>query len=314
LSGLSDEEIEALLDEFIAKYLKFVKPLSDAARDAALDRVRNFLRDSSAADFASADDFASALVKEIQAAYKATFNSVRAVRIVERVTKQIYSFYRLRDTSPFGGKSPVKLKFGAPDKRASDFFGSLDHFYFSTYVNNSKQELKDFLKSEYLDKGAALFGRETHEALDDFRAAAGGKLDNLNDRAVSTIVHSSVQRIRNYAHVNSLSQARIKQARIRAIVDGRCTSQICPYLDGKIVNVSTAFEAVDRLTQLEPGDYALELYKSDLGRSFANDPVDYVKDRISDDGVIDDDLVAEGRGFPPFHPRCRCRLEGVIET
>lgn len=79
------------------------------------------------------------------------------------------------------------------------------------------------------------------------------------------------------------------------------------------MRVGVAAEAVDRLTQLEPGDYALELYKSEPGRAFATDPLGYVKDRVGEDGVIDDALVAEGRGFPPMHPRCRCRLEGVIE-
>jgi hypothetical protein len=74
-----------------------------------------------------------------------------------------------------------------------------------------------------------------------------------------------------------------------------------------------AAETIDRLTELEPGDYAKELYKSEQGRSFASDPVNYVKDRISDDGLIDDSLVAEGRGFPPYHPRCRTRVEGVFE-
>lgn len=279
-----------------------------------MDRLRDFLRRTDPAGVGSADDFAAALYAEIKAAYKATIASARAVAVVKQVATQIYTFYRLRDASPFGEKSPVKLRFGAPDERASKFFGGLDNFYFSTFVDNSRDEIKRFLRAEYLDKGAALFGRETPESLDDFRKSAGGKLDNLNDRAVSTIVHSSVQRIRNYAHVNSLRQARIKLAKIVAIVDGKCTSQICPTLDGKMVRVGVAADAVDRLTHLSPGDYALELYKSELGRAFATDPVGYVKDRVGDDGVVDDDLVAEGRGFPPFHPRCRCRLEGVIET
>ena len=279
-----------------------------------MERLRNFLRDSSADDFATAADFADAVFEEIKAAYAANFDSARSATIVKRTTAEIYKFYRLRDASPFGGSSPVTLKFGAPDRRAVNFFNDLDHFYFSTYINNARADVKDFLRAEYLEKGAALFGRETKESIDDFRKAVGGKLTNLNDRAVSTIIHSSVQRIRNYAHINSLSQAKIKLAKIRAIVDGKCSSNICPTMDGKTVGVGVAAETVARLTDLEPGDYALELFKSDLGRSFANAPVDYVKDRISDEGIVNDDLVAEGRGFPPFHPRCRCRLEGVIET
>jgi SPP1 gp7 family putative phage head morphogenesis protein len=169
------------------------------------------------------------------------------------------------------------------------------------------------MRDEYLEKGAALFGRQTKESLDDFRKAAGGKLDKLNDRAVSLIVHSSVQRVRNYAHINSLRQARVELGKIVAIIDER-TSEICQHLNGKFIRVGVAAETVDRLTQLSPGDFALELYKGELGRAFASDPVAYVKDRVRDDGVIDDSLVKEGRGFPPYHPKCRTRVEGVIET
>jgi hypothetical protein len=289
------------------------RPLATQARDRALDRVRAYLRNASANDFSDGDEFADALFEQVKDAYGATFTSSRAEVVVKRTTKDIYSFYRLRDSTPFGGDSPVKLRFGGPDTRAVRFFNKIDNFYFSTFVDNRRDEIKSFLRDEYLEKGAALFGRGTKEELDDFRRAAGGKLDNLNDRAVDTIVVSSVQRVRNYAHINSLRQARFKLAKIVAILDNR-TSEICRHLDGKFIRVSVAAETIDRLTELDPGDYAKELYKSDLGRAFASDPVAYVKDRIGDDGVINDDLVAEGRGMPPFHPRCRTRVEGVIEV
>ncbi|HEX8500783.1 MAG TPA: hypothetical protein VF659_09340 [Pyrinomonadaceae bacterium] len=202
------------------------------------------------------------------------------------------------------------MRFGGADTRAVKFFSKLDHFYFSTFVNNRRDELKTFIRDEYLEKGAALFGRGTSEELDDFRKAAAGKLDNLSDFNVETIVQSSVQRIRNYAHFGSLAQAEVEYARIVVIEDGKCTTNICPTLDGKLVKVSVAAAAVGRLSQLEPGDYALELYKSDLGRAFASDPVGYVKDRHTDTH-IDDDLVAEGRGFPPYHVGCGCYVRAL---
>lgn len=293
--------------------MRVTSPIAGRARDAALDRIRALLRSSSPDDFASADDFGEAVVNEIADAYDAQFSSTRARAAVKRTTAEVYRFYRLRDHTPFGGEDPpVKLRFGGADTRAVNFFGKLDHFYFSTFVNNRRDELKSFLRDEYLEKGAALFGRGTSEELDDFRKAAAGKLGNLSDFQTETIIQSSVQRIRNYAHFGSLSQAEVEYAKIVVIEDGKCTTNICPTLDGKLVKVSVAAAAVERLTKLEPGDYALELYKSNLGRAFASDPVGYVKDRFGDKH-IDDDLVAEGRGFPPFHPRCRCRVEGVIE-
>lgn len=216
----------------------------------------------------------------------------------------------MRDTSPFGDAKAPTLRFGGPDTRAVNFFKRLDNFYFSGFVDNKRPEFSKFLREEYLEKGAALFGRETGDSIDDFRKAAGGKLDHINDYAVRTIITSSVQRVRNYAHINSLRQGRYRYAQVVAIIDKK-TSPICHHLNGKYLRVGVAAATVDRLTKLEPGDYALELYKSELGKAYSSDPVKYVEDRVGDDGVIEDSLVAEGRGFPPYHPNCRSRLAGV---
>lgn len=290
-----------------------MRPIAKQARDLALTRIRSYLRGRDVDDFRNGDAFADAVFEEIQTAYQGSFTSASAKKSIKRGTKEYYTFYRLRDRSAFPEGSDVTLKFGGPDTRALNFFNKLDGFYFSSYVDNSRDSLSKWLREEYLEKGAALFGRGTGEDLDDFRVAAGGKLDKINDYAVQTIVESSVQRIRNYAHIGSLRQGRFKRAKIVATLDER-TSPICRYLDGKFINIGPAAETVERLTKLAPGDYALELYKDKLGRAFATNPVEYVKDRIDDDGLVHDSLVREGRGFPPFHPKCRTRVEGVFES
>lgn len=310
MKRLSEQEIDALLDRFIAKYLRLVSPIADEAKQVALARLERFLRQAETSDFSSADDFADALIEEIKVAYQGSFESARAETIVRRTTKEIYTFYRLRDASPFGDARKPTLKFGGADTRAISFFNQVDRWYLSSFVDNRRPELQKFLREEYLEKGAALFGRETTESINDFRVAAGGKLDNLNDYGVRTIITSSVQRIRNYAHINSLRQGRFKWSQVIAILDAK-TSDICRFLDGKFIRVGVAAETVDRLTKLEPGDYALELYKSELGKAYSANPVEYVRDRVGSNGVIEDSLVAEGRGFPPYHPNCRTRAEGV---
>lgn len=287
-----------------------MQPIADEARQVALQRIRSWLARSDTSDFSNADDFADAAVEEIRVAYKGSFESARAQAVVRRTTKDIYTWYRLKDSSPFGDATASGLKFGGPDTRSIRFFNEVDRWYLSSFIDNRRQDVHDFIRKEYLERGAALFGRETGEAINDFRELVGGRLANLNDYGVRTIITSSVQRIRNYAHINSLRQARYKYGKIVAILD-RKTSEVCRYLDGKYIRVKVAAAAVDRLTKLDPGDYALELYKSELGKAYASDPVNYVKDRIGSDGVIEDSLVAEGRGFPPYHPNCRTRVFGV---
>ena len=285
----------------------------DVSVRVALERLRDFLREHKHDDFKSGDDFAKQITDELGRAFGTGWSSARAIRSIRNTTKSIYEFYRLRDTSVFGSdKSPVRLRLGGPDSKSITFIGDLDHFYFSKFADNTSKPLRNFFKQAYFDDGAALFGRESSEELDDFRRAAGDKLKNLTDRQTKTIVQTSVQRVRNWAHIGSLSQAEIKLARIVATLDSR-TTEICRGLDGKLIRVGTAQKAIERLNQLEPGDFAIELYENDLGKAISREPVKTIEKYIEEDGkTISDDLVSTGRGFPPFHPNCRTRLEGVI--
>jgi hypothetical protein len=294
--------------------LRVIAPVADAAVRSALNRLRGFLRDASQDDFDDADDFAEQLVGEIQAAYEATFSTARAVGIVKRTVKAIYSFYRLRDGTPFDSdKAPIRLKFGAPDTRSIRFFEKVDKWYFSKFADNRNTGLREFLRDEYLAKGAALFGRETSESLDDFRQAAGDKLKNLTDRSVKAIVQTSVQRARNWGHVGSLHQAKFARARYVAMLDAR-TTDLCRGIDGKELRVATAQAAIERLSLLEPGDFAAELYESKDGKAFARDPLSYLDKFTESDGkTVSDDLVVSGIPIPPLHPNCRTRLAGVFE-
>jgi SPP1 gp7 family putative phage head morphogenesis protein len=293
--------------------LGVIEPFAKKAKNAALQRIASFLRSVDPAEVSSAEAFATALMSEVKLAYEGTWASKVVEKVVKSTTKAIYSFFRLKDSTAFGGeKPPVTLKFGGPDEAAIEFFGKFDGYYFSKYVDNSSDALQKFFREEYLDKGGSLFKYgESTEYLNDFRKAAGGMLDKVNDRGVDTIISSSVQRIRNYAHINSLQQAGFEYMRVVAIIDEK-TSEICLFLNGKLIKVDTASKAIERLTELSPGDYANELYYSALGKAFARDGVNYVKERVDEDGLIDDELVSEGRGFPPYHPRCRTGVEGVF--
>lgn len=310
---LSEEQIDEILDRFIAKYFAATSRFVDAGVDACLDRLREYLRANKFENFADSDDFAEKLVGEMQSALGSSWSNSAAVNAIKRTTKGIYEFYRLKDTSNFAdGKSPVRLRLGGADTKSVKFFGELDHFYFSKFADNTQTSLKQFFADAYLQNGAALFGRETSEELADFRAAAGEKLKNLTDRSVKGIVSTSVQRVRNWAHIGSLSQARIELSRIVATLDAR-TTELCRELDGKQIRVGVAQSAIERLNQLEPGEFAAELYESKIGKAISQEPVATIKKFLEPDGVtVGDALVKMGRGFPPFHVNCRTRLEGII--
>lgn len=285
---------------------------ADVALRLALERAREFLAEHAEDDFGSADEFADRIMESVEHGYRSGWESPRAVRSIRRVSREIYEFYRLKDPTPFGESSPVRLRLGGPDLRSIEFVGKLDHFYFSKFADNTSQPLRRFFVERYLENGAALFGRETSDELDDFRKAAGDKLRNLTDRQLKTIVQTAVARVRNWAHVGSLDQAGLKLARVVAILDSR-TTDICRELDGKLIRVGVAQKTIERLNRLEPGEFAAELYESPIGKAISKEPVKTVQSFLEDDGkTIGDDLVKLGRGFPPYHANCRSRLEGII--
>ncbi len=311
---LTEEEIDEILDRFIARYLSEVQPIARGARSIAIGRLRDFLRERDFDDFKNAEEFAERLLEELAKGFGAGWAGVRERRAIARVVRGVYEFYRLRDLTPFGGVDPpVRLRFGGPDRRSIEFLSEFDHFYFSKFGGNTDRSLKRFFIDRYFEDGAALFGRESTEEIEDFRRAAGEKLGELNDQQINTIVRSAVQRVRNWAHIGSLSQAGIEKARVVATLDER-TTEICRELDGKIIRVAPAQEAIEELIGLEPGEVAARLYESPLGKAISRDPVGTIKGFIEGDGkTIKDELVRMGRGFPPYHPNCRTRLEGLIE-
>lgn len=274
--------------------------------------MRDYLREHDETDFKSGEDFADKLIEELDAAYNNGWSSTRAIQAIRRTTRSIYEFYRLKDVSVFGDeKSPVKLRLGGPDRRSIKFIGELDHFYFSKFANNTSKPLRNFFVERYFEDGAALFGRESTDELEDFRRAAGDKLKNLTDRQIKAIAQTSVQRVRNWAHVGSLSQARIKYARYAATLDAR-TTEICRGINGKKIAIGVAQETVERLNRLEPGEFAVELYESNAAKEFRKDPVGWLKEEVDKDDVVSDKMTKNGLAIPPLHVNCRTRLEGII--
>lgn len=278
-----------------------------------LERIRKYLRDNKYEDFTDENDFADKIFEAISETWKSTWGNNRIITAIKRTTKAIYEFYRLTDTTPFGDQSPVRLKFGGADLRSLEFINALDHFYFSKFAPNTSESLRKFFIEQYLENGAALFGRESDEELEEFKQAAGEKLQNLSNRQTKTIIQTSVARIRNWGHIGSLHQARIAKARLVATLDAR-TTEICEELDGKIIRIGVAQQTIERLNKLEPGDFAIEMYESGIGKAISKEPVATIKKFLEDDGkTISDDLVKTGRGMPPFHPSCRTRMEGLIK-
>lgn len=318
---LTEEEIDSVLNDWIARYLAAVEPIAETTLKIALETIGSWLAGIKLSDFNSAEEFADQFFAKLQTVFTGEWEAPKASRQIKRATEQIYRYYRTKDDGVvFGGESPgIRVKFGAPDTRTLKFFEQTDKWYFSKYLDNSEPSLKKFIAEEYIAKGGRRTFDMTPEQIEDIRAALGDRLKNVNDIGVQRIVNGSVTRARNWANIRRLNEGAIKLAKIVAVLDER-TSEICKYLDGKFLRVPTANDAVDRLSELEPGEFAKEMYESPIAKALATAnqnaaEVQKVFDGLIDDNdVLDDSLMAAGRGFPPYHLNCRTRVEGVIET
>lgn len=174
----------------------------------------------------------------------------------------------------------MKIKFGGADTRSIKMLNSFPHgLFISEFVNNRDEKIHRFLCKNYLENGAALFGRESSDEMNDFRKVVGGALDNVSDEDVSGIIQFYVQRLRNYGHIESFFQARIRQARIVCADIPR--TDTCKFYEGKLISVEDAFNKLKWLQTLTPEEY---------GREISNNVFD----------------------IPPFYQFCRCRLEGIV--
>lgn len=316
---LTEEEIDRLLNDWIAEYLAAVTPIAETALKVALETIGSWLAGIKLSDFNSAQEFADKFFEQLQTVFTGEWESGQSARTIKKATEQIYRFYRTKDDASVleGIDSPVKVRFGDKDLRALEFFEKTDRFYFSKFLNNNDAALKKFIGEEYIAKGGRTFGGLSAEQIADIRAALGDRLEKLSDVSIDRIVRSAVARNRNWGHVYRLRENKVELFKIIAVLDSH-TSEICKFLDGKFVRVTPAAETIDRLNQLEPGEFAKEMYESPEAKRFRainNNPDEvekYFEGQIDDAGVVSDELVVKGVSVPPFHVSCRSRVKGVF--
>lgn len=129
------------------------------------------------------------------------------------------------------------MKFGGGDTRSIRWLAEHKEFRITPLVKKNHDQLLRFLRQEYLEKGAALFGRQTPDSIEDFRRAAGGELDNCSDEEVGFIIQDAVQTIRNQSHMTSLIEARMKYAEVVAIGGDQCACNQCRQKHGSKIRV-----------------------------------------------------------------------------
>jgi len=290
----AEETVRRVLEKWGAKYLKSIQPFLKDSTMEAVDVLAAFLRRSALRDFSGPEDFAQRAFGVMTSAYAEAFTSKEAQEALKKSVEQIYEYYRTEDRSAIpAGKFTFTMD--SVDRRTVQFMRRFDRLYLSKYIFNepTENQVLDFLKSQWLEKGEGLFGRTSREALDTFKSLAVDRLVPLSDYEAQRIIDTSVARMRNWAHVGQLNEAGFKEA---MIYNPAPQAEICIYMTGTRIKVAVAQEAVEKLSALSPEEYAKGLapITSEVIRSI---------------GVTE--ATRQGIGFPPFHPNCKTRLVAV---
>lgn len=156
------------------------------------------------------------------------------------------------------------------------------------------QDVAAFLVERYFENGAALFGRESSDEMQDFRNAA---VVDWNDEETYRVIQYYVQRVRNYGHIESLYQAGFEQARV--VSHSWPEKYVHHFQNGETV---TAYE-VARTCHQEKDCNLLDIFS-------IYHRLQWIKGLSFDD--YERKVYGRDLGFPPFNIECACSLEGYF--
>ena len=263
-------------DSWVRKYVEAVKPHIVVNREDALNGIEDWLK--SLPSPPDEQEFTAHIQAILGDAYSGVPDSALSAAITA-----IYNYFRNE-----GSLLNVVTAFGGADARAVEFLSRLDNFYVSKFITNPEAQsvIMDFLEEHYHQGGANLFGRTSATDIRAFRDLLAQKLADLEDWQIQRIVDSSVQRIRNWSHLEQMHQSRI---RTLEIVEPTQECAFCAQMNGVTIPVPTAYQTMLNQRAMSPQDYDREMKR--------NTPVEENRDKIIAAGVL-----------PPYHPHCHGKV------
>jgi len=101
--------------------------------------------------------------------------------------------------------------------------------------------------------------------------------------------------MRSWAHIGQLAEAGFEFAKV---YNPDPEAEICIYMNGQVIPIGEAREAVDELSRLSPEQYQQRL------KPVSGDDIARIGVRAA---------TRQGIGFPPYHPNCKTRLIATEE-
>lgn len=271
------KEFAEMDDDWIERYLEAIAPSLSGAQQSAFTQIAAWLE--SIGSPPTKEEF----IIKIEEILGASLAAMDKAAITDTVAN-MYSWYKLTDKLA----PAMDIGFGGADVRAVDFLQKLDNFYISKYIQNpdALSQIRDFLGDQYLQRGGGLFGRGTLKDIQEFRNLFSQKLGDLSAWQVRRIADTSVQRIRNWAHISQMYDGNITEA---VVIEPTQDCEFCKVMHGRVFQVRTAYQSMQEQTQMSPGEF--ESFLKATQPSLEN------LDRLIAKGIL-----------PPYHPHCHGRI------
>ncbi len=258
--------------DWVAEYMQRLRPALSGAKESALQEIEAWLAAQESAP--SQAEFTAKIQELLGKAYEKL-----DPQAVQDAVSDIYRYYKT--SLPIG---ELDVVFGGIDQRAVDFFSNVDRMFYSRFVKNpdAANAITEFLNERYLKGGEGLFGRGDPAAIEELTNLLGQKMTEISEFSVQRIIDTSVSRVRNWANLSALSDAAITEIEIYEPTE-ECA--FCQAINGKVIDVATAYGTMQGMLSLSPEEFAQELKDNPATLE-------------SVQSFIDDGLL------PPYHPFC----------
>lgn len=222
---------------------------------------------------------------------------------IESNIDSIYSHYR-KDQSIFSNSGNSKQynasppSIGTGDRRVMNWLAEVDKFYLGKFITDEDTQRR-LTKTigDHINDFKTIRDKETIGKFTD--AVKGTVLDE--SWKITRIIETSVNKTRNYAHVNYLDQLGFTTYEVVEIMD-QITCDWCSYMNGKQFSVSMAKANMNKAVSSDPSEVPL------ISPFATTIKIDQFKTLSAEQ------LQNMGINCPSYHPHCRGRIIAVFDS
>lgn len=298
------EQAEEKLQEWIVEYMARVLPYFDEMQS---EKVIDWAADYVEKNADKLKDNPGLFIDDLKQ-YLGELESYKTIKenkefgaALEKVHVDMGKFLKTVDLSVFGESKPkVSIQFGDGDLKAANMNKGCDQIYFSRFLNNPQfgSKIREFM-TKFFERGESVFGGWTDDIKKEFMVQFGGAIQADLRTQMRLIIESGAGRLQTYSRFEQLFEGGILKATV-LVFPGCCTS-ICLPFSGVEIEVARVRNIIQEgFVNASSPENALEFIKN---TGLTKEDID----------ISMDELLNSGRGFPKYHPHCRCTVRGVIK-